>query len=400
MKIIEAHKYWYPRRGAERYVFALCEALEAAGHEVIPFSMQHPHNLESPWASYFVPNLDTDRLNLLHIPAYFGRAFWSPRAYHSMKALIDETRPDLLHVHNIYTHLSPSVLYAAKKNGVPVVATVHDYGIISANYALWSGDGSLYPDHLSFFDIAQSKYVKGSWAATAALELIVRLQRAIKMYDNGIDRYIAVSSFVKEALVHFGVSEEKIEVLHPFSEFEPMQRADMPRGFLYVGALDASKGLEVLMGALEGVSETLYVAGDGPLKGRVAVHPGVKYLGVLTPREIAMQLAHVRAAIVPSLWDEPFGLTALEAMLAGTPLIASDRGGLKELAGAGEWGMMVPAGDPDSLRRAMRFTMDHPDRARAQAEKARVHAARLANPANHVERLLRIFGEVTVDNSN
>lgn len=399
MKIIEAHKYWYPRRGAERYVFALSDALQEAGHEVIPFSMQHAHNVETPYSSYFVPGLDTDRLNLLHVPAYFARAFWSRSAYRNMHTLIQDVRPDLVHVHNLYTHLSPSVLWAAKKEQIPVVATVHDYGMISANYALWSGRESLYPNNLSFLDIARSKYIKHSFAATAALECIVRMQRMLRLYDSAIDRYIAVSEFVQEVLVASGISREKIEVLHPFSEFDPSPRADIPHGFFYAGALDESKGVDILLEAFNGIDEPLYIAGDGPLKERVLCHPGVKYLGVLSSSEISIQLAHVRAAIIPSVWDEPFGLTALEAMLAGTPVIGSDRGGLKELLGAGEYGIMIEAGNMGALRHAVQFVKEHHDLVEKRAKKAAQRARLLADPGRHVEQLVRIFEELAVDKS-
>lgn len=391
MKIIEVHKYWYERRGAERYVFSLTEELRERGHEVIPFSMHHAENEQSEWAPYFVSNLDTSRMRFMHTFAYVGRACWSFESARAMRALLRDTRPDIVHVHNIYTHLSPSILWEAKRAKVPIVMTVHDYGLVCANYALWSGRESLYPHKLSFKEIARSRYIKNSFAATAGLELIVRIQRMLKLYDGAIDQYIAVSSFVKEVLVHFGIPSEKITVLHPFTSFESASRADMPQGFLYVGALDASKGVETLLHAADSLSEPLYVAGDGPLRDIVKKHPNAKYLGVLSPREVAVQLAHVRAAIVPSVWDEPFGLTALEALLAGTPLITSGRGGLKEIVGGGEYGTLVHADDVDELRHAMQFAINHPEVLEGRAHKAKAWAQNLADPKIHVDKLLALF---------
>src|SRR3989338_2872839 len=111
MKIIHAHKYFYERAGAERYMFDLMELEERAGHTVAPFCMHYPKNKPSPWSEFFVSELLTEDRAGNPILAFkqLKRALWSREAYQKMARLLDAFEPDVVHIHNIYTHLSPSI---------------------------------------------------------------------------------------------------------------------------------------------------------------------------------------------------------------------------------------------------------------------------------------------------
>jgi glycosyltransferase involved in cell wall biosynthesis len=221
------------------------------------------------------------------------------------------------------------------------------------------------------------------------------------MYEKNIDRYIPVSMFVREVLERNGIPPQKMSVLHPFTTMPHVARADFPQGFFYFGALESNKGIEVALRAIDLIEgeEFLYVAGDGPLKEKVLAHPRVKYLGVLSPQEVAIQLAHTRAVLMPSLWDEPFGLSALEAMLTHTPLIVSLRGALPELVEGGECGIVTKTGDFEALARAMRFVIDQPESAKAMAARAYEKAHNVANIQNHLQQLFAIYNKALVDKS-
>lgn len=395
MRIIEVNKYYYNRRGAEGHMFSVIEALEEAGHQVAPFAMHHPKNEETPWSKYFVSHLDTDSLHPLEIPRYILRAFWSKEAYTKMRAMIDAFKPDIIHAHNVYTHLSPSVLKAAKDAGVPVVLTLHDYGLVSGNYAIWSGDYSLYPDHMDFWSIVNSRYIKGSRLATAVLEIISRIHRKMGWYKNNINQFIAVSGAVKEVLVWSGIDEKKVKVLHNFVEVDPLQRSDAPEGFFYYGALEKNKGIEPLLEAAKEIGEKLYIAGNGPMKEEVlTAEADIEYLGFLSKQELVARLSTVRAAVFPSISREVFSTAALEALVAGIPVIVSDAGGYKEMVHEGEFGAVVRAGNANDLAIAMQFIIENQELAEKRAKKAREWILEYEGKEMYMKKLIQIFKEV------
>lgn len=194
MKILHVHKYFHAKDGAGRYLFDLMRLQEEAGHTVAGFAMEDPRNAPNAWSRYYVSSLDTRVVGgVFSSLKQFGRALWSLEAKDKMEDMLTAFRPDAVHVHNIYTHLSPSVLVPCKKLGIPVVMTVHDYALLSADYTL-SGD---------------QKFIKGSRLATFALNTITKAQKMFRLYDRGISRYLPVSEFVKAKLVEGGYSDRK-----------------------------------------------------------------------------------------------------------------------------------------------------------------------------------------------
>lgn len=139
MNILQVNKYYFLRGGAERYLFDATAWLEHEGHTVIPFAMQHPSNVPTPFAPYFVSSVETQKVSFgLGALKTVGRMNYSFEARRQMDRLIRETRPDLAHVHNVYTQLSPSVLLALKQQRIPVVMTVHDHHLVSPQYNIWA----------------------------------------------------------------------------------------------------------------------------------------------------------------------------------------------------------------------------------------------------------------------
>ena len=134
MKIIVAHKYYYEKAGAERYVFDSTKLLEENGHEVIPFAMHHPKNKQTPWSRYFVSHIDFSHPSFFDILRIPFRMIYSLEAKKKFRALVREGRPDIVHIHNIYHQISPSILDVCREYAIPVVQTIHDYKMICVNY--------------------------------------------------------------------------------------------------------------------------------------------------------------------------------------------------------------------------------------------------------------------------
>lgn len=397
MRIIHAHKYFHDRDGAGKYLFALMHRQHDAGHTVVPFAMQHPLNAPTPWATYFVHEMQT--AHAAWGPgalAQLGRALWSPASARAMRRLLRDVSPDVVHAHNIYTHLSPSILRECAERDVPVVMTVHDYALVSANYALWNRDHRL--TRRSLCDIAASRFNKG-WLPTLALELVTRLQRNLGLYDRYIDRYIVPSSFVADVLTAAGYPAAKMVILPPFVE-PPVVPVECARTHvLFVGRLERYKGAETAVLAMRDMQhERLLVVGDGPDRARLAqlAHdiPNVQFAGFLSGAALASAYAQAKALVVPSLWDEPFGLVALEAMWRGIPVVVSDRGSLPSIVDDGAAGLVFAAGNEVALGNRLRQIAEDPVFAADLGQRGKKRAGELADPAEHVGRILALYRDV------
>lgn len=401
MKILHAHKYFHLRRGAERYMLGLMRLQEQAGHIVAPFSMHYPHNLPSTWEEFFVSEINTEAGVGRGLNAWrqFRRAWWSREAERKMEAMLEAFQPDIVHVHNIYTQISPSILRPCRKRKIPVVMTLHDYALVSANYALWAGDRPMDLNHLGLFETARTKYIKNSYLATLASAFIQKWHQFFKTYQRSVDLFLPVSNFVREVYAHAGFNENQLEVVYPFANL-PQAKPVKDQGYiLYVGSLEKNKGVQTLIEAMRtfpGVP--LKIAGQGPaeqeLKDLARDLPGVEFLGFVAGEALTELMSAAQAVVVPSIWYEPFGLVAVEAMSCGTPVIVSDRGGLPEIVEHGLSGRVFKAGDANDLRDRIKEILFDDHLVQALGEVAQERARALADPAAHLERILSIYSRI------
>ncbi len=401
MKIIQAHKYYYQRAGAERVVLGLSRMLTAAGHSVAPFAMQYPKNLKSPWSRYFVSELSTERGvgGLISAIKMVRRAWWSPEAEDRMNQLIVKFKPDVVHAHNLYTHLSPSVLRACDRNNVPVVMSLHDYALLSANYALWAGDEPMDWENLNVWSTASSRFIKGSYLATLALDLIRAWHSRTRAYDRYIAHYIAPSEFVRDLFVANGFDKKKISVFPIFSDAPAQTKADDQGFVLFAGRLERYKGVETLIEAMREFPTTkLKIAGTGPDEARLRTLAlgmnNVEFCGWMTGEALWGEMRRARVLVAPSVWHETFGLVALEAMSNSTPVVVSDRGGLQEIPQEGVSGSVFHAGDVHDLVRALKPYLANPTFALERGQAAYHRAQDIGDQDRYLQRVLKIYHQV------
>ena len=405
MKIIQAHKYYYQRAGAERVVLGLSRMLSEHGHTVAPFAMRYPKNLPSPWSQYFVSELSTEAGagDLLSALKMFRRAWWSLEAEEKMNQLLKVFRPDVVHAHNLYTHLSPSILRACDRHDVPVVMSLHDYALISANYALWNGDQTMDPDNLNVWSTANSKFIKGSYLATLALDLIRAWHHKMHSFDRYISEYIAPSEFVRDVFIANGFSGSKISVFPIFSD-APAQTKKTDQGFvLFAGRLERYKGVEVLIEAMKEYPETkLKIVGNGPDESRLrSLSDGmtnIEFAGFMRGDALWEEMRQARVVVVPSVWHEPFGLVALEAMSNSTPVIVSDRGGLQEILEEGISGSVYNADDSYDLVRALSPYLADEQFALGRGRAAFTRANLIGSKDRYLQKILKIYQQVQAVN--
>lgn len=398
MNVIMANKYYYERGGADRYALDLSYLLENHGHNVIPFAMQHPKNLPTPWERFFPSEVQTERpmLNLEGLKT-FRRMIYSREAKIKMTELIAEARPDICHVHNIYTQLSPSVLDVLEEKQVPTVMTVHDYHLIAPNYMLWSrgkiedwGDKGLITASLS-------RYHKNSMPASFAQSLMFKVHQRRRSYQKGIQYFVCATEFVRHKLVEAGFDQERVITLPYFIDLSDLKLKTGDEGYvLYSGRLVEEKGVEVLIKAMEQLPGIqCKILGSGPdeqrLQEMARLVKNVEFLGWQEGGPAWELYRGARVVVVPSLWYEVFGLSALEAMAVGTPVIASDIGGLSEVVDDTKTGRLFPAGDVQTLRALIADMFDHPDAAKRMGEQARAKVEQQYSPDQHYQRIVEIY---------
>ena len=220
MKILQVNQFYYLRGGAERYFLDLTEALRREGHEVAVFSMQHPKNQATPWSRYFISRISFNEMDLRYALKAPGRVIYSLEAKRKFSQLLDDFQPDVIHIHNIYHHLSPSLLTVAKKRKIPVVMHLHDYKMICPNQSLFTKGA--YCERCrdeKFYHCLLNKCLKGSLPGSALATVEMYLHHSVfRIYEKNIDCFIAPSRFMKDTMVRFGQKAEKIRVIYnPYS---------------------------------------------------------------------------------------------------------------------------------------------------------------------------------------
>ncbi len=331
-----------------------------------------------------------------------GRFFHSREAAEKMEALVDEWRPDIAHLHNIYHQLSPSILAPLKRHGVPVVMTLHDYKLICPDYSLHTPDGVCERCKGGrFYNAVLQSCVKGSRLSSAVCALEAYVHRATGVY-KGIDTLIAPSRFMKQKLIEFGWDGDRIEYLPNFLDVDACEPAYAPEPyFVFAGRLERVKGVSALLEAVAGSDAArnveLRIAGDGPdleaLKAFAHAEglTRVRFLGRLSRYELQGLLRSAMFAVVPSEWYENAPMSVIEAYACGTPVIASHIGGLPELVREGETGLLFQPGNADELRGQIELLLSRPDLAVEMGRAARSLAEERFGPRRHYEHLLQIY---------
>ena len=307
------------------------------------------------------------------------RTVWSHESYRRIDKLLRSTRFDILHVQNFFPLWSPSVYYAASRNHVPVVQTLHNYRLMCAN-ALLFRDQHLCQECLGRFmpwhGVVHACY-RNSRAASAVVASMVGAHRLAGTWRKRVAMYIAVSEFAREIYVAGGLPAEKIAVKPNFIHPSPEPGAGGGGYALFVGRLSTEKGVTTMLEAWKSAHDPipLKIAGEGPLAELVIAtareRSRVEYLGAKQLQEILDLMRNAEFLLFPSEWYETMGRTIMEAFAVGTPVVAASIGPPATMVTPGETGFHFTPGSVAELRERVEWCSRNLDQLRAMRGKAR-----------------------------
>jgi glycosyltransferase involved in cell wall biosynthesis len=406
MKILLVNTYHFRGGGDSTYTFNLADLLRNKGHEVAFFAMQDDRNLPDPNEDLFVSYIDfkekNKNKNIVNGIRVISRIIYSTEARNKFKQLLERFSPDIIHLQNLHAHITPSIIFEAKKHNIPVVWTLHDYKIICPNsHFLLDGTGQICEacGKAAYYKPLLAKCKKSSFLASSMAALEAVSHRLMRVRDK-VDLFLAPSVFLRNKFLERGFSPQK--VLHlPYTLSDQMfyKNGTDQDYILFLGKLEPLKGIYTLIEACKLVPHIkLVMAGrvEEPLKSKLPqlLPPNAQYVGIKHGEELRQLLMNSRALVLPSLWYENQPFCIIEAFAAGKPAIASDIGGMTELINREERGLLVPPGDISALADAMERFSRQPGEAKKMGEAAYEYALKVHFPAIHYKNLMNMYKEI------
>jgi glycosyltransferase involved in cell wall biosynthesis len=402
MRILQANKFFYRRGGAEVLFFETIRGLRERGHEVSEFSMTHPNNLPSDYASYFAPEMPEllGKQSLASSWKTFKRIFYSQEIEQKLAALVADAKPEVAHLHNIYHHLSGSTFTKLYELKVPTVLSVHDVFPLCPNHSFLKGETLCEPCFKNKpYNCIRYRCIDNRLLPSIAGTLEAYYYRYKKIWDR-IDLYICQSQFIHDKLVEYGFPAGKMRFArNPFSP----QPITPPLGYkvVYLGRVHYEKGIKIFMQAAKELRDLkLVVAGSGQEDGwvqdfaRKNALSNVERVGWVGGEAWKKVMLEAKIIVVPSVFYENCSIAILEAFSYGRIVVSVDRGGNPELISDGVNGFLAKPEDPADLARAIRRAVQTTDtEAAAIAARAVEFLRKNQRPEDYFDNLEKIYVE-------
>jgi len=394
MRILMVSAFGYLRGGLEGVMFDEMRWLRDAGHDVDYFATADDRNEPSRFSDLFPRGHDYGIAGRPGADAV-RELFWNQRAAASFAAVLTRFKPDVVHSHGVFRHLSPSILPEAKRRDVPIVMTAHDYGLVCPGNMLRGGvPCSPRACGRRFFGrAAVHRCVQGSLPRSALGAIEFTVQHLLNHYEPFIKTVICPSRFMARTLADGGVLGPDLVVLpNAISETPPREPRSEAGPFLVSGRVTPEKGVATALRAARLAGVPIVVAGTGRLQASLAAcFPEADFVGMVPRDELRRLLTSATAVVVPSQWFENASITVLEGMAAGVPVVASRIGGIPEQVTDGHEGLLVPPGDVVALAAAMRGLWEEPAAAAAMGARGQCTVRERYHPDRHVAGLLSVY---------
>jgi glycosyltransferase involved in cell wall biosynthesis len=384
MRILLCHNFYQQPGGEDRVLADERWLLESRGHDVTLYTR---HN---------------DEIDAMGRVELARKTFFNEQVYDELRREIRRSTPDLVHCTNIFPLLSPAVYFAARDENVPVVQSLHNYRLICPKATLVR-DGKVCEQCIgrrTFWPSIAHRCYRDRRAATAVVAGMLARHRRLGTWNHAVNRYIAPTEFARGKMIEGGLPGEKITMKPNFVREDPQSGTGGGGYAIFVGRLSEEKGVETLLAAWRSLhtSVPLRIIGDGPLAPAVieatASNPAIRWLGRQSHEQVLDAIGNARMLVFPSTCYETFGLSMIESLAKGTPVIASRLGAMEELIADGRTGLHFTPGDASDLAEKVRRlnrdeTLQATMRTAARAEFKSKYTAE-----QNYEALMEIYGRV------
>ncbi|MDE5932351.1 MAG: glycosyltransferase [Lachnospiraceae bacterium] len=400
MKILLVNKFLHPNGGSETYIFGLGETLQKMGHEVQYFGMEHDGRVVGNRVESYTSDMDFHAGGIQKL-LYPFKIIYSLEARKKLRPVLQDFEPDVVHLNNINFQLTPSVIDEirafGKKSGKPVriVFTAHDYQWVCPNHMMMipsTGKLCFACQGGRFGNCTKNRCIHNSMARSALGTLEAVFYRLRGTYAK-VDAIICPSMFMKEKLDTNPLLADKTLMMHNFMPDGRMENAAGMSGkasaedagawqslckrlpgkyVLYFGRFSEEKGVKTLLKVCKQMPDVSFVfAGTGPLQDEVTKAENIRNVGFVRGETLRKLIAGAAFSLYPSEWYENCPFSVMESQAYGTPMIASDLGGIPELLQDGVTGELFPAGDAAILREKIRKLWEQPKLCAAYRENCK-----------------------------
>ncbi len=354
MKILLSNKFYYRRGGDCIYMLNLEQMLKSHGHEVAVFSMQFPENLNSEWDSYWPSQMT--------ILKAFTRPLGTSEVKDKFTKLLNDFKPDVVHLNNIHSQLSPIIAELSHQFGARVVWTLHDYKLLCPRYDCLQNGKTICEECFNDKNaVLKHSCMKNSLVASLVAYFEAKTWNRERL-ENATDVFICPSQFMANKMAQGGFRKEKIKHLCNFIDTEKCKRDAVTRGeyYCFIGRLSAEKGANTLIEAAKLLPYRLVVIGGGPIEEELKskANKNIDFVGFKQWDEIKELVGKSKFSVIPSEWYENNPLSVIEAQCLGTPVLGARIGGIPELIEENVSGMTFTSGDVQDLKDKIQLMWD------------------------------------------
>lgn len=387
MKVLQLHNEYFGGFGGEDTVLRLeNELLRSRGHDV---------------RQLLVSTVELKGANPLRLLQAAVGAVWSGKGYEAVANEVRAFQPDVVHVHNTFPLLSPSVYYAVHRNGACVVQTLHNYRFTCAN-GLLLRDGVPCEDCVGRAKWRGAIYrcYHGSAGISGSVVALQTGHRLAGTFVREVDAYIALTSFQREIVIRDGLPAERIHVKPNFSRcvISANEQCERKKQIVFIGNIRSEKGTDLLLEAWTKVRPEGYrllLLGDGPdraeFQRQYASDDSMVWMGFQRPADVARVLGESKYIAVCSRWYEGFPMVLLEAFSSRTPAIAPDHAAFPEILGGGKCGFLFEPSNADSLAHALRLAVSSGESRWLEQSEAAFTKAGEYNAGSNYARLMEVY---------
>lgn len=385
LHIVSVHNRYLMAGGEDQVFESEARLLREAGHQVTQVDEQNAY-----------PDSVSKKIGMA------VDCVWSRRWSREFRALLQKSRPDVVHVHNFFPRFSPSIYYACRRERVPVVQTLHNYRLLCAAAELYR-DGKVCEECLDHSLLRGVRYgcYQGSKLGTAVLTIMVGVHRSLRTWTNMVDCYIALTEFSRQKMISGGLPAERIRVKPNFVLPDPGPKSGAGDYAVFVGRLVNSKGILAMLEAWKQLPNVpLHILGDGPCREQVEAElkkgtvPAVTYRGRLPRPDALAEMKNARFLVFPSEWYEGFPVTIAESFACAVPVVCTRLGAMQEIVSDGVTGLHFQVGDVPDFRKKVEWAWNHPGEMEIMGRSARQEFERKYTARRNLAMLEQVYESV------